>query len=142
MLFRSFKAVLTNTAPTSAYRGAGRPEAIFTIERLMDEAARQTGIDHIADAWHGQRGLGDICGQHDAARIAGFEDALLLLCRQACIQRQYLDMRRMMLAQGFGCVAVVDAAGKLVGAAKGAVNQAFAARQVALEAEREGQSDE
>ena len=44
----NFKAVLTNTMPTSAYRGAGRPEAIFTIERLMDEAARQTGIDRVA----------------------------------------------------------------------------------------------
>lgn len=43
-----FKGVLTNTAPTSAYRGAGRPEAIFIMERLMDEAARQTGIDRIA----------------------------------------------------------------------------------------------
>ena len=43
-----FKAVLTNTSPTGAYRGAGRPEAIFNIERLMDEAARQTGIDRVA----------------------------------------------------------------------------------------------
>ncbi|WP_420821422.1 xanthine dehydrogenase family protein molybdopterin-binding subunit [Rhodoferax sediminis] len=42
-----FKAVLTNTAPTGAYRGAGRPEAIFNMERLMDEAARQTGIDRV-----------------------------------------------------------------------------------------------
>jgi carbon-monoxide dehydrogenase large subunit len=42
-----FRAVLTNTMPTSAYRGAGRPEAIFTMERLMDEAARQTRIDRI-----------------------------------------------------------------------------------------------
>jgi carbon-monoxide dehydrogenase large subunit len=42
-----FRAVLTNTAPTGAYRGAGRPEAIFVIERLMDEAARQSGIDRI-----------------------------------------------------------------------------------------------
>ena len=42
-----FQAVLTNTAPTSAYRGAGRPEAIFSMERLMDEAARQTGIDRV-----------------------------------------------------------------------------------------------
>src|SRR5205814_7370476 len=41
------QAVLTNTAPTGPYRGAGRPEAIYTIERLMDEAARQTGIDRI-----------------------------------------------------------------------------------------------
>lgn len=43
-----FQAVLTNCAPTGAYRGAGRPEAIFLMERLMDEAARQTGIDRIA----------------------------------------------------------------------------------------------
>ena len=31
--------VMTNTAPTNAYRGAGRPEANFIIERLIDEAA-------------------------------------------------------------------------------------------------------
>jgi carbon-monoxide dehydrogenase large subunit len=43
-----FTGVLTNTASTGAYRGAGRPEAIYNIERLMDEAARQTGIDRIA----------------------------------------------------------------------------------------------
>ncbi len=42
-----FKGVLTNTAPVGAYRGAGRPEAIFVMERLMDEAARQIGIDRI-----------------------------------------------------------------------------------------------
>ena len=43
-----FQAVLTNTASVGAYRGAGRPEAIYIIERLLDEAARQTGIDRIA----------------------------------------------------------------------------------------------
>ncbi|HSV34018.1 MAG TPA: xanthine dehydrogenase family protein molybdopterin-binding subunit [Ramlibacter sp.] len=43
-----FKGVMTNTAPTGAYRGAGRPEAIFIMERLMDEAARQIGMDRIA----------------------------------------------------------------------------------------------
>ena len=42
-----YRAVLTNTAPTGAYRGAGRPEAIHIMERLMDEAARQIGIDRI-----------------------------------------------------------------------------------------------
>ena len=41
------KAVLTHTAPTGAYRGAGRPEAIYIIERLMDAAARETGIDAV-----------------------------------------------------------------------------------------------
>jgi carbon-monoxide dehydrogenase large subunit len=38
-------AVLTNTAPTSPYRGAGRPEAIYAIERLIDQAARDLGLD-------------------------------------------------------------------------------------------------
>src|SRR5438874_2982893 len=36
---------MTNTAPVGAYRGAGRPEAVFIVERLMDAAAHQIGID-------------------------------------------------------------------------------------------------
>jgi aerobic carbon-monoxide dehydrogenase large subunit len=39
------KAVMTHTAPVGAYRGAGRPEGVFVVERLMDAAARQIGID-------------------------------------------------------------------------------------------------
>jgi len=39
------KAVMTNTAPLGAYRGAGRPEAVFIMERLLDAAARQIGMD-------------------------------------------------------------------------------------------------
>ncbi|MFN0161816.1 MAG: xanthine dehydrogenase family protein molybdopterin-binding subunit [Burkholderiales bacterium] len=42
-----FKAVLTNGSPTGPYRGAGRPEAVYNIERLMDEAARVAGIDPV-----------------------------------------------------------------------------------------------
>ncbi|MGE3933866.1 MAG: xanthine dehydrogenase family protein molybdopterin-binding subunit [Rhodospirillaceae bacterium] len=38
-------AVFTNTVPVDAYRGAGRPEACYVIERLVEAAARQTGID-------------------------------------------------------------------------------------------------
>jgi carbon-monoxide dehydrogenase large subunit len=38
-------AYLTNTSPTGAYRGAGRPEAIYIIERLLDAAARKLGMD-------------------------------------------------------------------------------------------------
>jgi len=37
--------VYTNTAPVDAYRGAGRPEATFVVERLVAVAARQTGQD-------------------------------------------------------------------------------------------------
>ncbi|MFB6310309.1 MAG: xanthine dehydrogenase family protein molybdopterin-binding subunit [Salinirussus sp.] len=37
--------VFTNTAPTDAYRGAGRPEASYVVERLMTHAARELGYD-------------------------------------------------------------------------------------------------
>ena len=37
--------VFTNTAPTVPYRGAGRPEAVYIMERLVDQAARETRID-------------------------------------------------------------------------------------------------
>jgi carbon-monoxide dehydrogenase large subunit len=39
------RAVLTNTMATGAYRGAGRPEGNYLMERLMEKAARATGID-------------------------------------------------------------------------------------------------
>jgi carbon-monoxide dehydrogenase large subunit len=41
------KAVLTNTMATGAYRGAGRPEANFLMERLIEKAARETGIERV-----------------------------------------------------------------------------------------------
>ena len=41
------RCLFTNTVPTGPYRGAGRPEANYCLERLVDEAARVTGIDRI-----------------------------------------------------------------------------------------------
>ncbi|MCG8418550.1 MAG: xanthine dehydrogenase family protein molybdopterin-binding subunit [Proteobacteria bacterium] len=41
------RAVFTNTAPVDAYRGAGRPEAAFLLERVVDVAAREMGIDPV-----------------------------------------------------------------------------------------------
>jgi aerobic carbon-monoxide dehydrogenase large subunit len=39
--------VLSNTNPTAPYRGAGRPEAIYLIERLIDDTARELGLDRV-----------------------------------------------------------------------------------------------
>jgi carbon-monoxide dehydrogenase large subunit len=44
-IFCEVWGMLTNTAPVDAYRGAGRPEATFLLERLMDRAARQLRVD-------------------------------------------------------------------------------------------------
>ena len=41
----SFRTVVTNTTPVAAYRGAGRPEAAYSVERIIDLVARRTGLD-------------------------------------------------------------------------------------------------
>jgi aerobic carbon-monoxide dehydrogenase large subunit len=43
----STRCIFTNTTPTAPYRGAGRPEANYVLERVVEEAARLTGIDPI-----------------------------------------------------------------------------------------------
>ena len=48
VIYVNVKAVFTNTVPVDAYRGAGRPEATFQIERVIDQAARELGVDPIA----------------------------------------------------------------------------------------------
>lgn len=45
VIYCNVKALFTNTAPVDAYRGAGRPEATYLIERLVEVAARETGVD-------------------------------------------------------------------------------------------------
>ncbi|RMH38856.1 MAG: xanthine dehydrogenase family protein molybdopterin-binding subunit, partial [Alphaproteobacteria bacterium] len=47
LIYVNVKAVFTNTVPVDAYRGAGRPEATFQLERVIDKAARELGIDPV-----------------------------------------------------------------------------------------------
>jgi len=48
LVYVNVKAVFTNTVPVDAYRGAGRPEATYSIERVVDKAAHEFGIDPVA----------------------------------------------------------------------------------------------
>src|SRR5579862_5022192 len=47
VIYCEVKAVFTNTVPVDAYRGAGRPEATYLLERLVDACAKDTGIDPV-----------------------------------------------------------------------------------------------
>ncbi|MCB9946248.1 MAG: xanthine dehydrogenase family protein molybdopterin-binding subunit [Rhodospirillaceae bacterium] len=47
VVYSRVRGVFTNTQPIDAYRGAGRPEAAYVVERLVDVAARQLGIDPV-----------------------------------------------------------------------------------------------
>src|SRR4029079_12008847 len=44
-IYAEVKAVFTNTAPVDAYRGAGRPEATYVVERIVEQAAREMKMD-------------------------------------------------------------------------------------------------
>ena len=46
-IYCEVKTVFTNTVPVDAYRGAGRPECTYLLERLVDKAAKETGIDPV-----------------------------------------------------------------------------------------------
>lgn len=48
LIYVNVKAVFTNTVPVDAYRGAGRPEATYQLERLVDKCAHELGADPIA----------------------------------------------------------------------------------------------
>ncbi|WP_407491928.1 xanthine dehydrogenase family protein molybdopterin-binding subunit [Pseudooceanicola sp. MF1-13] len=45
LVYVNVKAVFTNTVPVDAYRGAGRPEATYQLERCIDKCARELGVD-------------------------------------------------------------------------------------------------
>ncbi len=47
LVYVNVKAVFTNTAPVDAYRGAGRPEATFSIERIVDKMCRELNLDPV-----------------------------------------------------------------------------------------------
>ena len=47
VLYGRHSLALTNTTPTTAYRGAGRPNVSYIIERLVEQAARETGRDRV-----------------------------------------------------------------------------------------------
>ncbi len=48
LIYVNVKAVFTNTVPVDAYRGAGRPEATYQLERVIDKAAHELGVDPVA----------------------------------------------------------------------------------------------
>ena len=77
------RGVLTNTMATGAYRGAGRPEANYLMERLIEEAGREMGIDPVAirkrnmiapTSFPYRTQLGDV---YDAGEFAGILDRVL-----------------------------------------------------------------
>ncbi len=110
-------AVFTNTAPVDAYRGAGRPEATYLIETIIDEAARQTGMDPVelrrrnlipAEDFPYMTPVGL---QYDVGDYGRHLDAALLKADYDGFERRRTDARKRDRLRGFGVSCYVEACG-------------------------------
>lgn len=116
-------AVATNTTPVGAYRGAGRPEATALVERLMDQSARELGLDPVelrrrnlisADSFPHTTPTGLVYDSGDylmalerAVEVAGYEE---LRAEQA--QRRAAG-DRVQLGIGVACYVEITAGGTM-----------------------------
>jgi aerobic carbon-monoxide dehydrogenase large subunit len=102
------RGVFTNTAPTDAYRGAGKPEALFVLERLIDAAARELKMDPaklrrrnlIAPRMLPYR---TAAGQtYDAGDFAQALDRALVLAERASFDKRRKQSAKQKRLRGFG----------------------------------------
>jgi carbon-monoxide dehydrogenase large subunit len=111
------KCVFTNTTPTAPYRGAGRPEASYCLERVVDEAARITGIDPIKlrkknliskKAMPYKTVIGTT---YDSGDFATVVDAGLKLADYAGFKARKKESKKKGLLRGLGVCFVLEHAG-------------------------------
>ena len=118
------RLALTNTVPITAYRGAGRPDMAYMVERLVDEAAVQTGIDRIAlrrlnlvhrDSFPHKLPLGEgVAAEYDSGDyVGGMEIALGNADWDGFAARRTASEAAGKL-RGIGCAVFVEPAGGVV----------------------------
>jgi len=117
VIYAEVKAVFTNTVPVDAYRGAGRPEATFLLERLVDVAAAETGIDRIelrrrnfikADMFPYQT---PVALQYDSGNYDATLDAALKAADWAGFEARRAEAAKRGKLRGIGCSTYLEACG-------------------------------
>ena len=109
------RTVFTNTAPVDAYRGAGRPEAAYLVERLVEKAARELGISAIelrrknlirADEFPYRTALGPV---YDSGRYEELMNAALKRADADGFERRRSDSKTRGVLRGLGVSYYVEA---------------------------------
>ncbi len=117
VIYCEVKAVFTNTVPVDAYRGAGRPEATFLLERLMDVAALETGIDRVelrrrnfipTDAFPYQT---PVALQYDSGNYQATLDQALATADWAGFEARRAEAAKRGKLRGIGCSTYLEACG-------------------------------
>ena len=120
-LYGSHKLALTNTTPITAYRGAGRPNVSYLIERLVDEAARETGVDRVEirrrnlipkEAFPYKTPAGST---YDSGNPAGYLDDVLKHSNWTGFAPRKKESERRGKLRGIGCAVFVEPSGGSAG---------------------------
>ncbi len=126
-IYAEVRAVFTNTAPVDAYRGAGRPEAAYVLERLVDGAARELGLDRAeirrrnfipSDAFPYAT---PVALEYDSGNYQATLDAALDRSRYAGFEERRGEARRRGKLRGIGLSTYVEACGLAPSAIVGAL---------------------
>jgi carbon-monoxide dehydrogenase large subunit len=124
-IYAEVDGVYTNTAPVDAYRGAGRPEATFVVERLVEVAARELGLDpaefrrrnFITQFPHQT----PVIMAYDGGDYAASLDKALQMADYANIAQRKAESARKGLLRGIGLSAYIEACGIAPSAAVGSL---------------------
>src|ERR687896_1162433 len=116
-IFCDVRGVHTHTTPVDAYRGAGRPEACFVVERLVDLGAKQLGIDPVevrtrnfipADAFPYQT---PVALQYDSGNYAPAMDRALEIAGYSHLRAEQARLRKKGKYIGIGVCSYIEACG-------------------------------
>jgi carbon-monoxide dehydrogenase large subunit len=116
-IYAEVKAIFTNTVPVDAYRGAGRPEAAFLLERLVDIAAAEMGMDRVeirrrnfipSNAFPYQT---PVALQYDSGDYFATLDAALKLSEYAGFEGRRAEAKKRGKLRGIGVSTYVEACG-------------------------------
>ena len=114
------RLALTNTVPITAYRGAGRPDMAYIVERLVDEAARQTGMDRLElrrrnfiprDAFPYRIATAPMPSAYDSADFAALLDAAVAEADWSGFEVRRAEAARRGKLRGIGCALFIEPAG-------------------------------
>ncbi len=115
VIYVNVKAVFTNTVPVDAYRGAGRPEATFQLERVIDKAARELGVDPIA--LRRQNFITEfpyatpVAVEYDTGDYNGTMDKLLEMADMSGFEARLAESKKRGKLRGLGVNCYIEACG-------------------------------
>lgn len=114
------RLAITNTVPITAYRGAGRPDMAYMVERLVEQAARVTGIDRLdlrrrnfipPEAFPYALATAPLPSEYDSADFGKLLDAAVLEADWGGFEARRAEAAGRGRLRGIGCAVFIEPAG-------------------------------